>query len=460
MIGLHIPAMPLPKREEQFQLVDPEAGFTSAVIRDSRRFVGRRRLILDCLSALNASQGMIAVFGKRGVGKSSLLRQIQSMALGDFSLPQRAGIYAQVPTQPRRYYTVYYQCDSLIANAQDLILRLCNDTDPEDGLLRLIPDAGKELVEFSRSDDAEYGLDLKLVKWGAKGTDLEKYGYRVANDPVQTSRNFVSAIVNNNNRHWSKRDSVLILLDEFDQIRDKAGLGSLIKSLSSPTVKFGICGVGRDLHALISDHASVGRLIQQGSLCVESMAPSEIREIFSTAQALFENKVIFDDRVISSIVDLSEGYPYFAQLIGKACIEERNRWGENGISEPIFERVLRGIRDGITFPTLEKDYSRAVGHSEDRAWLLALLAHQEEYSIASSHVHLKGIRGVAKQLDVANLDQNLPRLIDPDYGPVLVKDQDRPGIYEFVDPVFRAYVKLRSIGRSEPGGVSGRITCG
>jgi hypothetical protein len=31
---------------------------------------------------------------------------------------------------------------------------------------------------------------------------------------------------------------VLILLDEFDQIKDKTGLGSQIKSLTSPTVKY------------------------------------------------------------------------------------------------------------------------------------------------------------------------------------------------------------------------------
>jgi hypothetical protein len=36
-----------------FHFVDPEDGFTSAVIKDSKRFVGRQNLIGDCLSALN-----------------------------------------------------------------------------------------------------------------------------------------------------------------------------------------------------------------------------------------------------------------------------------------------------------------------------------------------------------------------------------------------------------------------
>src|ERR1700744_430942 len=62
-----------------FMFVRPEDGFTSDVIKDSKRFVGRDELVENCISALNSTQGLIAVYGKRGVGKSSLLRQIQKM---------------------------------------------------------------------------------------------------------------------------------------------------------------------------------------------------------------------------------------------------------------------------------------------------------------------------------------------------------------------------------------------
>jgi hypothetical protein len=55
-----------------FTMIDPEVGFTSDVIRDPRRFVGRADLIQDSIAALNSTQGLIAVYGKRGVGKSSL----------------------------------------------------------------------------------------------------------------------------------------------------------------------------------------------------------------------------------------------------------------------------------------------------------------------------------------------------------------------------------------------------
>ena len=304
-----------------FEFVDPEAGFTSSVIRDPRRFVGRADLIQNCMNALNTKEGVIAVYGKRGVGKSSLLRQLQQMANGNYDIAQKAGLSHLVPAKPRHYYTVYYACDSNIANTDELIKRLCNDTDPEDGLLRLVPDAGKQLSEFSRSEETSTGLDLKLAQWGAKGADSQKYASVVPNDTVQSFRNIVTSSVDANNRFWSKRDGILVLLDEFDVIGTKHGMGSLMKSLTSPTVKFGVCGIGQDLGALIKDHKSVGRLIEQGAIHVKTMTPAETRAIFTTAEDLFKHKVRFDKHVVDEVVEISKGFPYFAQLIGKASVQ-------------------------------------------------------------------------------------------------------------------------------------------
>ncbi len=136
-----------------FKLVDPEVGFTSAVIRNPERFVGRKKLVSDAMRAVNTASSLIAVFGKRGVGKSSLMRQIQLMANGDYELATKAGLHHLIPEKKRTYYTAFYTCDAAIDNTEELLLRICTDTDQEDGLLRLVPDKGKELVEFSRSND-------------------------------------------------------------------------------------------------------------------------------------------------------------------------------------------------------------------------------------------------------------------------------------------------------------------
>src|SRR6185437_3727500 len=382
--------------------VNPEIGFTADVIRDPGRFVGRTELIKECVNSLNAATGLIAVYGKRGVGKSSLLRQLQQMALGEYTLATRAGLGHLIPEEPRTYLTVYYSCDSLIGDGRDLLQRLCNDQNAEDGLLRLVPDDGKEIVEFSRSKEVGGGADLKVINWGVKGIESTKYARVVDGDVVQTFRNFVEAIVRHQVKGRMHRDGLLIILDEFDVIQNKEGIGSLIKSLTTPEVKFAVCGVGRDLSDLVNDHASVERLIEQGVLAVRPMPRPEY---------------------------------------------EANMRGTDLIDTSILDKVKSDLETGRAFPTLESAYQRAIGNSGDRQLLLHLLADQQtEQSMFSDEIGrivLKTARQDAEDLDVQYVDQLMPRLVDKQYGPVLERVGERQGIYEFVNPVLRQYVRLR-----------------
>jgi hypothetical protein len=75
----------------------------------------------------------------------------------------------------------------------------------------------------------------------------------VPNDITQTFRNYLGSIVTHQVKKRMKRDGLLILLNEFDIISDQQSLGLIIKSLSSKEVKFGICGIGRDLTDLVKE---------------------------------------------------------------------------------------------------------------------------------------------------------------------------------------------------------------
>lgn len=429
-------------------MVDPELGFTSDVIRDTDRFVGRTDLIRDCVKSLNTPSGLIAIYGKRGVGKSSLLRQLQQIALGDYTLPKKAGLRYELPQSPRRYLTVYYSCDSMIPNGLGLLSRLCNDQHQEDGLLRLVPQDGKEVMEFTRSKEVSAGADLKVVNWGAKGIESSKYARVVAGDAVQTFRNFIDSVVTHQVRSRMKRDALLILLDEFDVIRDKQGLGSLIKSLTSADVKFAICGIGQDLTDLVADHASVERLLEEGAIHVQPMGAAETEEIFFTAEKLFGGALQFDREVIRKIAEIVHGYPYFAQLIGKECVAQANTLLKSTVDAEVLGRVMDDIKNGRAFPTLESAYQRAIGRSGDREMLLHLLAEQTEenaiFNTEVGRIMLKETRKDAEGLNIQYVDQLLPRLVDPTYGPVLKRIPEIQGVYEFVNPVLRLYTRLRS----------------
>lgn len=428
-------------------IIDPELGFTADVIRDPSRFVGRTELIRQCILALNSSTGLISVFGKRGVGKSSLLRQIQQMALGDYTLAKRAGLVNSIPNKPRTYLTVYYSCDALINDGKELLSRLCTDQSAEDGLLRLVPDEGKEIVEFTRSKEISAGADLKVINWGAKGIESTKYAKVVPNDIVQTFRNFLDAIVTHQVKKRMKRDALLIILDEFDVIENKTGIGSLIKSLTTPEVKFAICGIGKDLSDLVDDHASVERLIEQGVLPVKPMPLAESEEIITRASDLFKGLMQFSTGIATKIAELGQGYPYFVQLIGKQCVNEANSRNTNLINDLILDKVVEDLKSGRAFPTLEAAYQRAIGNSKGRQLLLHLLAdqpsEQSQFSDEVGRIVLKTARQDAEDLEVQYVDQLIPRLVEKRYGPILERVNERQGTYEFVNPVLRQYVRLR-----------------
>jgi hypothetical protein len=429
--------------------IDPENGFTSDVIRDPGRFVGRVDLIRDCVEALNSPLGLIAVYGKRGVGKSSLLRQVQQMALGDYTLAKNAGLVGEVPKRPRTYLTVYYTCDAMIDSGEKLITRLCNDQDEEDGLLRLVPNEGKELVEFGRAREVSLGADLKVVNWGAKGIESSKFAKAVPNDPIQTFRNFTGAVVTHQVKKRMHRDALLILLDEFDVLKGLSGFGSLVKSLSTRELKFGVSGIGQDLVELIQDHASIERLLEQGAIHVKQMTPSESFAILERAEELFAGQMRFAGEVKGQICDLSDGYPYFTQLFGKECVNKANSLGTAFVNRSVFDEVLADVKSGRSFPTLESAYQRAIGDSPDRQLLLHLLAEQPEeraaYNEDVGRIVLKRARREAEEFNVQYVDQLIPRLVDAKYGPILSRVAEKPGVYEFVNPVFRLYVRQRTI---------------
>lgn len=430
-------------------MLDPERGFTSDVITDPNRFVGRTELIRACIQALNSPTSLIAIYGKRGVGKSSLLRQVQQMALGDYTLAKNAGLAHEIPSSPRRYLTVFYTCDSMIDSGEALLSRLINDQDDEDGLLRLVPDDGKEIVEFTRAKEVSAGADLKVVNWGAKGIESTKYARVVPNDTVQTFRNFLSSIVQHQVKKRMKRDGLLILLDEFDVLTSKKGLGSLIKSLSSKDVKFGVCGIGQDLTDLIEDHASVERLLEQGAIHVKPMPEPEAMAVLDKAEELYQGELKFDPVIKHDIVEVSQGYPYFVQMIGKSCVSKASQTSSVTVDRDIYQAVISDIKSGIAFPTLESTYQRAIGNSENRQMLLHLMAEQSEQKTLFhedvGRILLKHARKDAEEFDVDYLDQNLPRLLDKNYGAVLRRIPEGQGIYEFHNPVFRLYVRLRSL---------------
>jgi hypothetical protein len=180
---------------------------------------------------------------------------------------------------------------------------------------------------------------------------------------------------------------------------------------------------------------------------LSEFARPPLRAIYTRAEQLYSGRVKFSAAVVDKVVQLSDGYPYLAQLVGRACINRLNEMAESEVTWKVFSIVLDDIRSGSAFPTLESAYLRAVGQSEPRRLLLTILAEQTtdsaRYNDDVQRVALRDIRGITQEFEIEHVDQLLPRLIDKKYGPALIRDPDIYGAYEWVNPVLRAYVRLR-----------------
>ena len=77
--------------------------------------------------------------------------------------------------------------------------------------------------------------------------------------------------------------------------------------------------------------------------------------------------------------------------------------------------------------------------------LLHLLAEQSTEDTSVDEIGrftLKESRSVAEELNIQYIDQLVPRLVDEKYGPILERIEERKGVYEFVNPVLRQYIRL------------------
>ena len=88
-------------------------------------------------------------------------------------------------------------------------------------------------------------------------------------------------------------DGVLIIIDEFDQVRDPAGMAGLLKSLATnvPRVKFCIVGVAQDIQNLMREHESADRLFAGSIIRLPPMSDDELAEIVRIAEKSIEGYI-------------------------------------------------------------------------------------------------------------------------------------------------------------------------
>lgn len=415
--------------------VTPHNAFTPAKeVQDIDRFAGRGRELSALSSALQSDGAQLVLYGQRGIGKSSLARVLSQLATGDKE------VVARLPVKPFvtfDYVPIYLACDDSVTSIDRLLVRLLTDD------AALAPWVPFKVVERKNSDEGGGKIGIKILELSGKvSQSLTERATEVDADVVSTFTNACKAVV----ASGIAKSGLLIIVDEFDRIRDRTGIASLLKALGPEKVTFALVGVATTIQDLIAEHESVARQLADGAVHVEPMNEVELREIVSRAMSALDGKYSFTEAAVSWIVAIARGHPFYVHLVGKHALLRAISSGGTVVTEQVARDALAEIALKGSAPIQEALYKTAIGHSYIREFVLKRFASQQQDEIHTTELYA----GISRELgiDPGAVSVYVGQLASTKYGGVLAKSRDR--YYRFGDSLFKAYAAARPYER-KPG---------
>jgi hypothetical protein len=118
-------------------------------IHDPKLFAGRMEEVRSGIMSLLNPGGFLAIFGLRGVGKSSIALQIKNIAEGDITLPKILAVDKLLPKRGFNSIVHYYKVDKFVKNIGDLIKRILFGDEINPSLFALTKAGEKSLKNFA-----------------------------------------------------------------------------------------------------------------------------------------------------------------------------------------------------------------------------------------------------------------------------------------------------------------------
>ena len=422
-LGFSFPVMSKFPTQQQLE----NAFIPAKEIDDATRFAGRVEQVEAVHLALLAEGANLAIVGNRGIGKSSLARQLIAMASGKAHLLDRLNVRYD---SEHDFLTIYFACGDHTKSLNDLLSSLLTNDECLARWAYYVPQAKTELDSLS----PKLNVGIAALE---SGSSMSRHGTAAVKEhDLQT---IFTNVVNAITKQGLVRDGILLVVDEFDQINDPSGFASFLKSLATnaPKVRFCVVGVAHDLRELMKEHASADRLFASGIVHLPPMSDKELVEIISLSERYVDDAVLFHVEAKSHLAELAQGHPYMVHLIGKYALRAAFASGKTVIEKQDIENTLRVMAEKQTDPHLEGRYKAAVKSSPQRESVLRAMAS----ATRNGEVWTSDAYKIAIDDGVENASQYVGNLVSDQFGSELVKVSER--YYRFRDSLFRAYVMAR-----------------
>lgn len=419
------------------RLIDVENAFQPAKeIDDAEKFSGRREAIENCYFGLMSRGSNLAIVGNRGIGKTSLARQISTLAVGNNELTERLKVG---DGHSFDFLVSYFACGNGTASVEDLLARVLASEHGLGSWLYYLPRTTRMMKSLSPKLTAKlFGSGVELG--GVSGSETVTERVTVPTTMQGVFENVAHDILDSG----IAQDGLLIIIDEFDQIGDPTGFASFLKALSTnvPGVKFCLVGVAKDIQDLMKEHESADRLFAGSVIGLKPMKQEELIEIIDIAESQVGNTIKFKEAARVKMVSLAAGHPYLIHLVGKFALRDAYRNNLEEIDADDIDRVIKSIAENESDPVLEGRYRRAVASSRQRETVLKSLAkHQDDRGeIWTTDAYKTALDG-----GVENASQYVGQLVTDEFGAELEKVRER--YYRFKDSLFAAYLSARPVLR-------------
>lgn len=243
----------------------------------------------------------------------------------------------------------------------------------------------------------------------------------------------------------------LVILDEYDRVQDAethTRTAELIKLFSDAraSTKIMLVGVAETLTQLIGEHASLSRSLAQIKL--DRMSDDELNDIIVRGSEYLGVTLL--EPIARRIVLLADGFPYFVHLLCLyACRRGAEEWFERSGPQRITEEhYQRGLQDALENAehSLPEQYNRAIVTTRRKSDMFVLLlgalamANERDVQVRDIARNLSLLTGEAAPPPSA-FSWHLGELVDAARGGVLSKVRD--GYYKFANPLMRPYVRFR-----------------
>jgi hypothetical protein len=410
--------------------LQPEAVFTPRTIVTREMFARRNEPTLggvpglqDTLrDALRERGGQVLLFGDTGVGKSSLLKYVaEDEGLG----------------------TVVLECVSTMSHAHIL-----------DALVRKVVDVVQ--IGFRKSGAAEASAAAEGgVPWFAKLSGTIRTARGTQTDYAIVEKDAVDVLA----EVLPKAGRTLIVLDNFQNVRSpetRLLVAQTLEQLSDRAsgavgadVKAVVIGITEDAHSLLGESRSFGRRTTE--IGVPRMPDDEIREIISRGFKKLGIKA--DEEKFQKFVFFSDGFPYFAHLLGlhvsRAVLTSKSK----DVTEDHLNAALIRTANEVaaTYDQRLRKARETGGGVKPRHQIMRMLAASDQRAWTSSAVQAMWASRVGPRADYSFMHTALAQLSTAKHGSILRRTGERGHYrYQFEDPHMRPYLRIMDDRAAEP----------